>query len=546
MSSPLRILVAEDNKDTLRLYRLALTRHFGTGTATGKTSSADTVLDTAADVAQARRRLASTQYEIVLVDLKLPGSSISEMGGLEVIESALAADPLCQVIVVTGYGTLDLARASFRSGVFDFIQKGPQLLEDMVAAAERALENRRQQIIRAGNPFVPISGLEPPVIAGRDSELNFFFERVNRLLTGGVAEHFFVSGDWGLGKSTLLAHYRRLAQSTGNLAATVRVEPMNEPADLAQVASSLMEGVIRDLAVPKNKLEKVTAYFDTIGINILGSGLEVSRRERERQLSAHAILHDTLLSLWEDISDQARLFVLLIDDVHRFGNRPDILLVLKSVLLSPRIRDCKLLVGLAAPERYWQQLTKQEGYDELPRFFRPTVRLNPLARSEMTTAITATLRGTGISFSPEVMEKISESSQGHPYKMQLLCYHLYRNCLGQQVSTESWAKALSDSLLELSSVSYSRILQSLDSRTADILSMLAVEASPLRSEQLLERLGRRGARMYTLTDLAAALEELAEKGIVTRSGAEYDISDSLFRIHLNGGEEPAHHYQATP
>jgi CheY-like chemotaxis protein len=529
VSSETRILLVEDNRDTLRLYKNALTRRSQQLQPAG--TEKNIVIHTATDLIEAQSQLARELFELVVVDLRLPGSEESELGGLDVIHSALTLDPLCHVIVITAFGTTELARMSFRSGVFDFIQKGPDLLDELIAAAARALEHRRHQLVRAGNPFVPISSFDPPVMAGRASEVDLFFELVNRLRTAGVAEHFVVLGDWGLGKSTLLSHYRKLAHSTGNLAATIRLEPKSNDAELVHVATSLVEALIRDLPVPQSRLHKVASYFDSVGINILGSGIEFSRAT-DRQVSAFSVLHDTILNLWEDLKDHTGVFVLLIDDVHRLGVKPDILLVLQAVFSAEKIRRCRVLVGLASPAAYWREVTHRGGYDELSRFFRPTIDLAPLTGPEMRAAILATLRETGISFSTDIVDQVIASSQGHPYKLQLLCYHLFRNLMGTQVTIDVWPKALSDALDELADVSFRRTFDAVDPLGHDLLGLLIETDAPLRADQLIEQLGQRGIRTHSLLDVSAGLERLAGNGVLKHSGGAFHVADTLFRIYV--------------
>ena len=58
------------------------------------------------------------KYFVAITDLKMPGA-----GGLAFIEKAKRIDPDLEVIVVTGFGSMDNSIASFRAGAFDFIQK---------------------------------------------------------------------------------------------------------------------------------------------------------------------------------------------------------------------------------------------------------------------------------------------------------------------------------------------------------------------------------------------------------------------------------------
>ncbi|MBF0396379.1 MAG: response regulator [Desulfobacterales bacterium] len=72
--------------------------------------------------------------DIVLIDVNLP-----DVNGLDLIQTAKTYAPNCEVIVITGYGNVDIATASLRKGAIDYIEK-PINLEELKTAFGRALE----------------------------------------------------------------------------------------------------------------------------------------------------------------------------------------------------------------------------------------------------------------------------------------------------------------------------------------------------------------------------------------------------------------------
>lgn len=93
----------------------------------------ETVRDGADAVARLRK---GTRYAAVLTDLRLPGAD-----GLEVLEAAREVDPLCPVIMMTGYGTVEVAVEAMKSGAWDFVQK-PVDIDRLVLQLQRASEHR--------------------------------------------------------------------------------------------------------------------------------------------------------------------------------------------------------------------------------------------------------------------------------------------------------------------------------------------------------------------------------------------------------------------
>ncbi len=74
---------------------------------------------------------------VVLLDLKMPG-----MSGTEVLLEIPNIDPSISTIIMTGYGTIDVAVDSMKSGAFDFLTK-PFEPDRVVEAVRRGLEQHQ-------------------------------------------------------------------------------------------------------------------------------------------------------------------------------------------------------------------------------------------------------------------------------------------------------------------------------------------------------------------------------------------------------------------
>lgn len=72
---------------------------------------------------------------VLVTDLKMPGIS-----GLELLKFAKECDPLMQVVMVTGYATVDSAIETLKRGAFDYIKKPFDNLE-LLHTVERAYEH---------------------------------------------------------------------------------------------------------------------------------------------------------------------------------------------------------------------------------------------------------------------------------------------------------------------------------------------------------------------------------------------------------------------
>jgi two-component system NtrC family response regulator len=82
--------------------------------------------------AEALNMIQSDSYDVALLDLRMPGS-----GGLDVLRKIRKVSPGTEVVVITGYPSIDNAKESIRLGAFAFLTKPfvPQTLRTVVCQA---------------------------------------------------------------------------------------------------------------------------------------------------------------------------------------------------------------------------------------------------------------------------------------------------------------------------------------------------------------------------------------------------------------------------
>jgi DNA-binding NtrC family response regulator len=93
-------------------------------------------VETAADGTTGLAMLQKQSFDLVILDLKMPGLS-----GMEVLKTVKQQDPEIVVVVITGYATVESAVEAMKSGAYDYIPK-PFTPETLRIIVQRALEKR--------------------------------------------------------------------------------------------------------------------------------------------------------------------------------------------------------------------------------------------------------------------------------------------------------------------------------------------------------------------------------------------------------------------
>ena len=107
-------------------------------------------VNTAKDGHNALELMDSDRYDLVVTDMKMP-----RMSGIEVLRKVKDSFPGVNVMIVTGYATVDTALEAMKSGACDYIEK-PVSTEQFAQAVGRVFE-------KAGASDLPAVEVEPEV-----------------------------------------------------------------------------------------------------------------------------------------------------------------------------------------------------------------------------------------------------------------------------------------------------------------------------------------------------------------------------------------------
>jgi DNA-binding NtrC family response regulator len=153
-------------------------------------------VETAATVEEAVQRIGRTHFDLALVDIRLGESS----DGFDVLRYCRANHPQLTVILITGYGSVDVGIEALRAGAFDLLTK-PLIDQELDMAIERALSQR--QVVEENRQLKAELDFRYGVdnIIGADHRMKRVFEMVDSV--ADTRATVLITGESGTGKSLI-------------------------------------------------------------------------------------------------------------------------------------------------------------------------------------------------------------------------------------------------------------------------------------------------------------------------------------------------------
>ncbi|SMC99411.1 DNA-binding transcriptional response regulator, NtrC family, contains REC, AAA-type ATPase, and a Fis-type DNA-binding domains [Desulfocicer vacuolatum DSM 3385] len=142
--------------------------------------------------AGALKRMKNTPYDLVVTDMKMPG-----MDGMELMIAIKTRFPAIDVILMTGYASIDNAIEATREGAFHYLQK-PFTPEQFLEVVENALNRQRLRTQAAQVKDDTECSLSPPVIIGNSPKIRDIQTLIHQIAPTDCS--VLISGDSGTGK----------------------------------------------------------------------------------------------------------------------------------------------------------------------------------------------------------------------------------------------------------------------------------------------------------------------------------------------------------
>ncbi len=215
-----QLLIVDDEEDFLILLKKVISPKCACDVALATSGS------------QALEMVESLQPDVVLTDIKMP-----DIDGLELLKKITAFDSTITTVLMTGYGTIEIAVQALKDGAYDFHQK-PFDNEKIIGSIQRALE--RTHLVRENRQLLQQLA-RPPLrtgFTGKSKPIVHTTELLSRLATTSAT--VLIRGESGTGKEIA-------AQAIHNMSnrSTRKIVTINCPALPEQILESELFGYVK-------------------------------------------------------------------------------------------------------------------------------------------------------------------------------------------------------------------------------------------------------------------------------------------------------------
>src|SRR5713101_6409160 len=310
-------------------------------------------------------RLGEQPYDLLLLDVSLP-----DRNGIELLKDIRRQDPHLPIVLITAYGSIEMARAAFKSGAMDYITK-PWSNDELLAQVAQAVQSHRLREENVQLKRALKQRFNFPNIIGKSEKMLTLFDLVTQVAPSRST--VLISGESGTGKELIAKAIH--SASTRADKAFVPVNTGSIPVDLLE--SQLfghVKGAFTSAIASKKGLFEVadqgTIFFDEISTISPETQAKLLRVIQEREFMR--------LGGTETIKVDVRILAASNEDLtalvrdSRF--REDLFHRLNVIALHlPPLRDRKEDIPLMT-DRFLERFCQENGRP-LRRFTRSAMKL---------------------------------------------------------------------------------------------------------------------------------------------------------------------------
>jgi len=270
------------------------------------------------------------------------------------------------------------------------------------------------------NPFAPGSGRPPPVLVGRQTEIDAFDLTIARSRARQLSRGIILHGLRGVGKTVLLNRFREQAERSDWF--VVEIEGQAGPAGQAAVRQKLARAFL--LAASKAHRSKkwgqsvrralgtVKSFSISLGVAKVEIGVDATQGRADSGDIA-IDLEELVADLAPALREESSAIGIFIDEMQDLD--PELLSALLTVQHRAGQKDWPFYVVGAGLPVLPSVLSGIKSYAERLFDYR---RVGPLSPVPAMAAIADPVRIRGADFEPKALQDLLDAAEGYPYFLQ--------------------------------------------------------------------------------------------------------------------------------
>ena len=236
--------------------------------------------EAAEDGLKALKRINDVSFDIIILDLKMPG-----MSGMELLRKIKETYPEIIIIVITGYPSIESAVEAMKLGAYDFLPK-PFTPQELRIIVNRAIEKYQLTLRMLYLENELGSSLESDLLIGDSKPMREIEKRIQKV--GPTDSTVLITGESGTGKEivarSIHRHSRRDTMPFITVDCSTLVENLFESELFGHVKGSFTGAT----TTKHGRLELAnggTVFFDEIGNITSGVQAKLLRAIQEREIT---------------------------------------------------------------------------------------------------------------------------------------------------------------------------------------------------------------------------------------------------------------------
>lgn len=330
---------------------------------------------------------------------------------------------------------------------------------------------------RQPNPFKPTAGRMPPLLIGRDSIIEDFEEGIDDG-PGAPGRLMRVTGARGVGKTVMLTEFGRIARAH-------RWEVIDETA-----SNGLAQRLLERLSPPKPAISLSLKPSVTVaGLGGVSLG-EASVSSQQMPLTLREALGSRLDGL-----ERKHAGLLITIDEAQAADRNDMIAIATAVQhLIREERDMAFVfAGLPIIASKWLN-------DDVLTFLRraQAEQLGDVPLEDVHDALQDTFEDSGITIAGQALDMAVKATEGYPFMIQLVGYHVWRIAYRRQrdiegirtVSEDDARQGIDNALTRLGDAVHGPEMDGLSPIDKTYLLAMAQDDGPSSTSAVAKRMGK--------------------------------------------------------